>query len=381
MPQHTEILHRTNTKFLTGIRGFAALGVLMVHCTGSFKNQNEILDSFLNFGRYGIVIFFVLSAFSLSISMHNNPPSNRRNLAHYWNRRFWRIFPLYAIICTAAWILINYTGIILSADGNSSSSLTDLLVHLTFLNAFNHEYAGSILGVEWTIQLEMLAYAFLPILYYKTQKQSWKMGLLITIILYIVCKQESLSEAILPEEQTFFKHSFSLWKYFFAFYIGTLAFNRILTNGTNSLTKDQSTSLSYGLIIFLPAFAAFFPTSEKLIVTLWVIGIIYTLLGATQRARFLFENRLILHIGKISFSIYLLHILIYQLLMPSLEARLSPISAFLIFFTIVVSISTLSYKLIEEPFIRLGDTFLKNIEIRFLKRKTHAATVKLAHTR
>ncbi|MDA9260662.1 acyltransferase [Puniceicoccaceae bacterium] len=360
MPEHDNLLNRSNTQFLTGIRGFAALGVLMIHCTGAFEGQSEFLDNILNFGKYGVVVFFVLSAFSLSISMHNNPPSNRRNLAHYWNRRFWRIFPLYAILCTAAWILINNTGIIHSANGSSSSSFTDLFMHLTFLNAFNHEYANSILGVEWTIPLEMLAYAFLPILYYKTKKQSWKVGLLITVILYIVCKQKSLHEAILPEGQMFFKQSFSLWKYFFAFYAGSLAFNRISANGTGRLTEKQSTNLSYALIAILPIFAVFFPTSENLIVTLWVVGIIYTLLGSTKGPRRLFENRLILHIGKISFSVYLLHMLIYHLTMPFLETRLSPIIAFLVFLTIVVSVATLSYQLIEAPFIKFGEAiFLK----------------------
>jgi peptidoglycan/LPS O-acetylase OafA/YrhL len=268
MPENTKLLHRTNTQFLTGIRGFAALGVLIVHCTGAFKDHNEYLDNLLNFGKYGVVAFFVLSAFSLSISIHNNPPSNRRNLAHYWNRRFWRIFPLYAIICTAVWILINDTGIILSADGKSWSSITDLLMHLTFINAFYHEYAGSILGVEWTIQLEMMAYLFLPVIYYATKKHSWKMGLFITIVLFAVGKQESLSESILPEGQTFFNHDWSLWKYFFAFYIGTLAFNRIVANPTPVLSKKHSTLIAYGLMAFLPIYATFFPSNENLIVTL-----------------------------------------------------------------------------------------------------------------
>lgn len=371
MPNSEELLYRKNTQFLTGIRGFAALGVLMIHCTGSFKGHNELLDNILNFGKYGVVVFFVLSAFSLSISMHNKPPGNRRNLAHYWNRRFWRIFPLYAMLCTAAWGLINYTGIILSTEGNSSSSLTDLLAHLTFLNAFNHEYANSILGVEWTIPLEMLAYAFLPILYYKTKNQSWKVGLLITIILYIICKQKSLPEAILPDGQTFFKHSHSLWKYLFAFYAGTFVFNRISTSAIR-LTQKQSTVLSYGLIIFLPIFAACFPSSENLIVTMWVIAIIYTLLGVSQGPRRLFENRLILHIGKISFSLYLLHMLLYQITMPALEAHLSPIIAFLVFLAIVVSIATLSYHLIEAPFVKLGEALFSKFN---RNREAHQSQV------
>lgn len=352
-------LHRSQTQFLTGIRGYAALGVILVHCTGAFKGHNEYLDNLLNFGKYGVVAFFVLSAFSLSISMHNTPPNTRRNLAHYFNRRFWRIFPLYAITSAAVWALINYSEILLTPSAADYSSLADIVMHMTFLNAFNHEYANSIIGVEWTIQLEMMAYLFLPILYYATKKHSWKMGLFITIALFAVGKQESLSESILPENQTFFNHDWSLWKYFFAFYIGTLAFNRITAAPAPALSTKQATAISYGLIAFLPIYGTFYPSNENLIVTLWVIGLIYTLLGVENGPRVIFENKPILHIGKISFSVYLLHMPIYHLTMPALEAHLHPVPAFIVFLAIVVAASTLTYKVIEEKCMQVGEALFR----------------------
>ena len=353
------LLHRSQTQFLTGIRGYAALGVILVHCTGAFKGHNEYVDNLLNFGKYGVVAFFVLSAFSLSISMHNSPPNTKRNLAHYFNRRFWRIFPLYAIICAIVWGIINYSGSIPTPTRADSSSIADLLMHLSFLNALDHQYANSIIGVEWTIQLEMMAYLFLPILYYTTKKHNWKAGLLITIVLFAVGKQDSLSESILPEGQTFFNHDLSLWKYFFAFYIGTLAFNRIVATPAPLLSKKQSTLITYGLITFLPLYATFFPSSENLIVALWVIGLIYALLCAESGPRAIFENKPILHIGEISFSVYLLHMPLYHLTMPALEAHLPPVPAFIVFLTIVLATSTLTYKVIEEKFMGVGEALFR----------------------
>jgi len=243
----------------------------------------------------------------------------------------------------------------LTPSGDNTSSWTDLFMHLSFLNAFNHQHANSIIGVEWSIQLEMMAYLFLPVIYYATKKHSWKMGLFITIVLFAVGKQESLSESILPEGQTFFNHDWSLWKYFFAFYIGTLAFNRIAAAPALALSTKQSTTIALGLIAFLPIYAAFFPSSENLIVTLWVIGLIYTLLGVENGPRIILENKPILHIGKISFSVYLLHMPLYHLTMPALEAHLHPVSAFIVFLAIVIVTSTLTYQVIEERFISVGE--------------------------
>ena len=172
-------------------------------------------------------------------------------------------------------------------------------------------------------------------------------------------KQESLSELILPEGQTFYNHDWSLWKYFFAFYIGTLAFNRIVATPAPVLPKKQSTLIAYGLIIFLPIYATFFPSSENLIVTLWVIGLTYALLGVKKGPRTILENKLILHIGKISFSVYLLHMPLYYVTMPALEAHLHPVPAFIVFLTIVLATSTLTYKVIEETFMGVGEALFR----------------------
>jgi peptidoglycan/LPS O-acetylase OafA/YrhL len=359
MTTNHNLLHRSQTKFLTGIRGYAALGVIMVHCTSAFKGHNEYVDNLLNFGKYGVVAFFVLSAFSLSISMHTSPPNTKRSLAHYFNRRFWRIMPLYTIVCAIVWTLINFFGSILTPTGANSNSGTDLFMHLSLLNAFYHQYANSIIGVEWTIQLEMMAYLSLPILYYATKKHSWKMGIFITIALFAVGKQESLSELILPADQTFFNHDWSLLKYFFAFYIGTLAFNRIVEAPAPALSMKQSSLISYGLIAFLPIYGTFFPSNENLIVTLWVIGLIYALLNVEGGPRLILENKAILHIGKISFSVYLLHMPLYHLTMPALGAHLHPVPAFVVFLIIVIAASTLTYKVIEEQFMAAGEALFQ----------------------
>jgi len=232
-------------------------------------------------------------------------------------------------------------------------------MHLSLLNIFNHKYANSLIGVEWTIQLEMLAYLFLPILYYITQKRSWKIGLLTTVVLFAIGKQESISEAILPNDQTFYNHDWSLIQYFFAFYLGTLAFNRIVTQPSHLFSLKQSTRISYGLITFLPIYGTFFPTSENLIVTLWVVALTYALLNVEGGPRIILENKFILHIGKVSFSIYLLHMPLYHLSMPTLESHLHPAPAFIVFLAIVIAASTLTYKVIEKQFMAVGEAMFR----------------------
>ncbi len=364
IPENTGLIGRGNTQFLTGIRGYAALGVVLVHCMGVFKGDDERIDHFLNFGKYGVVAFFVLSAFSLAISMSHNSLDSRRNIAHYFSRRFWRIFPLYVLVCLVCAVALNMGG--LSAPESAPvdvGSVKDFFMHVTLLNIFNHQYANSIIGVEWTIPLEMFAYLLLPILFVWTKNQKWRWGGLLTLVFYIIGKQASSFEKLLPDGQTFYEYHWSIFKYFFAFYAGTLAFNRIHTTRFK-YSPIASDIIVYGLVVFLFLFAVFFPTSENLIVTLWVIAIIYALLKATGRSRCLFENKVILHLGKISFSIYLVHMPLYQWGMPRLESLVGSEGGFVLFFLLVVVLSSLTYELIEAPCIRFGEWFFLKIMMK-----------------
>jgi peptidoglycan/LPS O-acetylase OafA/YrhL len=90
-----------------------------------------------------------------------------------------------------------------------------------------------------------------------------------------------------------------------------------------------------------------------------VIGLIYTLLNAKSGPRLILENKLIIHIGKVSFSIYLLHMPLYHLTMPTLESHLHPAPAFIAFIIIIIAASTVAYKTIENPFMKVGDTLFR----------------------
>ncbi len=54
-----------NTNFITGMRAFAALAVIMIHAGGAgFRELGEIGKNVANFGAAGVFVFFVISGFS-----------------------------------------------------------------------------------------------------------------------------------------------------------------------------------------------------------------------------------------------------------------------------------------------------------------------------
>ena len=96
--------------FLDALRGIAALGVIMTH-TGAIgiHPDSEILKSIAVTGSRGVQLFYVISAFSLYLSLHSRL-GERHLIKKYFVRRFFRIAPLwwFAIILYMFIYLVGY---------------------------------------------------------------------------------------------------------------------------------------------------------------------------------------------------------------------------------------------------------------------------------
>lgn len=118
---------------LDGIRGVAALSVLMEHTWAPF----------LGMGRTGVWIFFILSGYLLSQPFIKDPSSilNLNFMSRYLKKRLSRILPMYIVTVL----------IMLAFNGKAG----ELFNQLFFLKADGH---------LWTIPQEMFFYLTLPVI-------------------------------------------------------------------------------------------------------------------------------------------------------------------------------------------------------------------------
>src|SRR5688572_16224746 len=82
---------------LDGLRGLAVLLVLLDHASDAelYMFPGAVMN---RAGKYGVYLFFVLSAFLLAHLLLIRPPqelTQPRTWINYFIRRFLRIFPLY----------------------------------------------------------------------------------------------------------------------------------------------------------------------------------------------------------------------------------------------------------------------------------------------
>jgi peptidoglycan/LPS O-acetylase OafA/YrhL len=147
------------------MRGIAIIMVFLVHSTILFKVLNieklplDIQNILFN-GKYGVALFFIVSAYTLFRSLDLRKEKGFRN---YFIRRFFRIAPLYYLIIIIVYIFTDGNKYFLGTS--ESLDLLNLLTHIFFINGFFTNYFNSIIGVEWTIFVEFSFYFILPIIY------------------------------------------------------------------------------------------------------------------------------------------------------------------------------------------------------------------------
>ncbi len=136
--------------FLDAIRGIAALSVVFQHILWYQSSKFETFFSTIwSPGRFGVVAFFLVSGFIVPRSLEQ-----RGDVKAFWTSRFYRLYPPY-------WFSLLFIGL-LPAAGIAGLTAVDLgsmkawLVNLTMLQGFAR--IPDINPVAWTLGLEMVLY-------------------------------------------------------------------------------------------------------------------------------------------------------------------------------------------------------------------------------
>jgi peptidoglycan/LPS O-acetylase OafA/YrhL len=159
------------------LRGFAAIIVAIVHVW----NDGFLPKLIIEFGEFGVDIFFVLSGFIMCLTVNVNRENEIANSSYFLYRRIIRIFPIY-LICAIPLILF-----ITRVDGFKGFYyyLGNLLLLPTFTSDPNYNLA---LPVGWTLVYEMFFYYIFAIflLFMKNKKKLISSILLVLFLLVVL---------------------------------------------------------------------------------------------------------------------------------------------------------------------------------------------------
>lgn len=330
------------------LRGLAALSIMLYHYL-SWTYGRFSSDTFLGrIGIYGVSIFYMLSGLTLYHVYYKKMQMRKNDLAEFYKKRFLRIFPL-------LW-LVN--GIVL-VTSNKRFDLVDVILNLTGLFGFVKWDVYFSSGI-WSIGNELVFYAFFPFFVYFMKKKKLYMVLLSSLIVFLYLY---FAFIILTNENTIE----SQWRNY------TNPLNQVLLFLIGFLighyTEDIKIKreLSFLFLISAVVIFVFYPvigdtislvtSLNRLIFTVLILIICLTLYKLDFKLPTLIHSPL-LFLGEISYSIYLLHPIVWSVANKLLWNRLG-FSNFSIGYKIIITIifcllvSYVVYRYFERYFMKL----------------------------
>jgi peptidoglycan/LPS O-acetylase OafA/YrhL len=362
--------------FLDFLRGVAILTVFLFHCFppdftvsrfelgghGSiFSNAHPATLSWP-----GVAIFFAISGFCIHLS---HEKSRDKDFGVFFLRRFFRIYPPYlAALLVFAFIFpgtrLNLSTALLHTHSQLFYSMVSLGAHLTLLHNFSRTVAWNINGSFWSIAVEVQLYAIYPLLLLLARRTNWLTALWITGIIEIGLRSYSIlaniDDAWLVLNPLYFWFS---WTVGAALADAYLKGNPLLFTGVPLLLFPLLTVVFY----FIQPLSFFCFTTAAL-------ATVYAMshwLGHPEKAPLSQGRRGILFkhlgfVGLVSYSLYLIHEPILDLLTGSLgplfpdrfhDLGVSAICLVAWFF--IVGIAYVFYRVIELPSIAVGKRLIE----------------------
>ena len=354
---------------IDALRGIAALFVVWQHTSETFVKHIGVAEqgTFLadltrdfDFGRIGIICFFLISGFVIPSSLKINDTSGIKNFAI---RRFFRLYPAYWVSILMV-IMVDYYL-------NNPLNAVTIVANTTMLQGLFQQ--PHMIGLYWTLQVELIFYFICALLFYFNKLRNDKLIFILILIFFGIFVLLQTMSFITGTPVSLHKEIQLLPYLLSIMFLGSF-YRQIYDNKSKSIHNkmlNRFTLISTLLCLGLPVFLLItnliglefvndsfrFGTGHSLGFVLFFVGLLM----------FKKVPKTLLWLGAISYSLYLFHPLVMKLMFHYIYNAKILIGYHLSFYMIVSTILSILlafiiYALIEKPAIKKGHSLTKRIQ-------------------
>ena len=345
-------------KSLTGIRGLAALYVIIFHWYVEISNKqlpyiNGFVKTIIGHGYLSVDLFFVLSGFVLCLSSYKLFDHFRlKDYLSFLYKRFSRIFPLYICITLLYYMIFKY-------------KLINLFVNLTLFQGIIRPYNNSIIPPGWSLTNEWILYFIFPLLFFLILKTKIKPWMLIAITVAILVTLSFIRSYGVNWANHFHLKGIKGFHPVISFTRGPASLLRTLSAYLLGIAAflwyQKKTDTSYFKYVIALLFVMLYISKSDVFLILLMPFALLFLTETSFISKFL-ASKFIYFIGLISYSLYLNHYLFIKTYAKTAKLLGINNSLFSFFYVIGCSLifSILTYYVIEKP----GMNFFKRLRFK-----------------
>ncbi|MFY0594630.1 acyltransferase family protein [Roseivirga sp.] len=340
--------------FVDGIRFMAIIPVVLLHATERFEryvvtpssNFETELSYVISRGAIGVMIFFTLSGFILSLPFAKQ--YSRFSYKKYLSKRLTRLEPPYILWMTIFGLIFFF---------KQNIGLSELLNHyaasIFYVHNISYGEFSIINPVAWSLEVEIQYYLFAPFLamcYFRQNKVALRRTLLLAFTLVFIVVQHQFGWQYLPTKA-------SILGQLQHFMVGLLMADFYVNEPKWHKEKNRL----WDLIGFAAVLTLMFTWTEELGKSVIFMVAMLALFASALKGKLIHQiltYRWIAVIGGMCYTIYLTHLPLLELLY-SLIARFGYSSPYWVQLTISLIIaipivlisSMIFYKYTEQPFM------------------------------
>ncbi len=354
---------------LDAVRGIAACLVVFAHILGPLK-----------LGATGVLIFFVLSGFLITwLLLRELERTGEISIHNFYVRRTLRIFPAFYVF----WVVCVVVAHVTHASFSWAEAIASFFYMGDYYTAIHPSHAHQIMGITWSLGVEEKFYLLWPAIFLMLRKDLAKLLRVALFLTGFIWLYRTLACIYLHLPVDYLLYSFDSrfadillgCSFALALKLGLLepvlaaavrikAFPLWLTAILVSLTiLEHRMSVRLFYIFALPL--------STVVVAALLVQLIFK---ADARGYRWLEHPVLRFVGRISYSLYLYHIVVIRSvehLFPHLRLRwaysLMWIGSFIAAY--------MSYKIIEQPFLRLKSRFEKTASASSLPQPANTTSL------
>jgi len=337
-------------KALTGLRGVAALWVLLTHFhmkTALIIPQEQIFHPIIRLGNVAVDVFFVLSGFIITFVYHKIKSWGKKDIKTYVLKRVARIYPIHLVtllIIVAMVVVANLLEI--KVDGNYSETVG--IYHLLCLHSLPFVEYGHWNYPSWSISAEFLGYLLIFPITVKVFKNSFirKFSLLICVLL-ITSYSLMNYHGIYGDWQRIFRITFE-------FFAGSALFYAVKDNGHYSVYFKYTLPV----IIVLGIISCYLfkePVTRAILIGLTPLLVAGVATDEGVICKFLSYSP-VKYLGVISYSLYMTHAIvekIFKVIFPVTSVSnldfMARLFIYLAHYIVPIIVAAIFYHIIEKP--------------------------------